>query len=178
MKVTRERKIIGSVLILALGFLGYDQLGTSAAPGDEALADSGTLLMASTTTSNKAMLANYDDGASLASRLAATAQKTGTTSPQSIRDAFRPANGWIANSIDGTRVSAADKFAADHKLSTVSLNGTGGGVAVVDGKMLHIGATLEGYKLIAITRQSATFQSANGARAQLKLPVDPLASGR
>src|SRR5689334_3046083 len=51
MKLTRERKIVGAVLVVALGFLGYDQLSGAGNSIDEAQADASSLLLASGTHS-------------------------------------------------------------------------------------------------------------------------------
>lgn len=175
MKLTRERKIFGAVLVIALGGLGWDQLRGSSPASADASAEADSLLMATTGSSNKSALhsATAGDEVSLASRLTSLAQATGTTSPATIRDVFKPANTWLSNALgSNTTVAAADKFALQHKLSTISQNASGGGVAVVDGKMLNVGAKIDGYKLISVNRQAAIFQAPDGARAQLKLPTE------
>ena len=180
MKLTRERKIVGTVLVIALVGLGYDQLNST--PADDAAqyeTGGGQLLLASTSgASNKshANQLNVTDGVSLASRLSALATKTGASTPEQMRDAFRPVEGWfnkpvVASTATGPTISPAEKFAADHKLTATSLNTAGGSVAVVDGTLLHVGASLDGYRLISVTRTTALFESSDGARAQLKLPI-------
>jgi hypothetical protein len=181
MKLTRERKIFGAVLVVALGVFGYDQLFGSSPSTADASASANTLLLASISPSNKParISASAAEEISLASRLTTLALKTGTTAPNAIRDVFQPAEIWLPKTVVArvSTVSSADKFVRDHKLSTVSINATGGGVAVVDGKLLHIGGRIDGYQLVAINQQNAIFQSSDGARAKLKLPSEPL-SGR
>ena len=177
MKLTRERKIFGAVLVLALGFLGYDQLSGGGATADEAAnAASGDLLLASaSTSSNKPALtpSNSSGEISLASRLEDLAQKTDATSPGQLRDAFRPVSGWLSKPAPArtvVEVSAADKFVAEHKLTAISTNATGASVAVVDGTLLHVGAAIDGYRLISINGPHALFESSSdGARARLTL---------
>jgi hypothetical protein len=180
MKLTRERKIFASVLVIALAGLGFDQLrGTSAT--DPSQADAGTLLLASNGSSNKRaqLAANPGEEISLAHRLAALANTAGPTSTNDIRDVFRAADVWLPKTVAAiTTVAPADKFAADHKLGTISTNTAGGGVAVVDGKPLHMGGRIDGYRLVEINGQGATFQSSDGARAHLKLASEPIASGQ
>jgi len=178
MKVTRERKIIGAVLVIALAGLGFDQLRGASSTTD-ASADASTLLVTGKSSSHKParVSATMGEEVSFASRLATLAHTTGNVAPNAIRDVFRPADSWLPKvaTIVNT-VSAADKFVMEHKLSMVSVNTSGGGVAVVDGKLLHIGASLDGYQLIAIDQQSASFRSADGARALLKLPTETAAA--
>lgn len=180
MKLTRERKIFGAVLVIALVGLGFDQLGGSTSNADTAAAGPGALLLAGTGSSNKParFSATAGEEISLATRLTTVAQSTGTFSPNAIRDVFRPADIWLPKAV-GTvsTVTSADKFVAEHKLSTISVNATGGGVAIVDGKLLHLGAKIDGYKLVAINQQSVIFQSSDGAQAQLKLTSE-IAAGR
>ncbi|MBC8108137.1 MAG: hypothetical protein H7Z14_16245 [Anaerolineae bacterium] len=180
MKLTRERKIVGAVLVIALGGLGFDQLSGTTSTADASLEDPSTLLLASASSSNKPARFSASGGEeiSLASRLAKLAESTGTISPGAIRDVFRPADIWLPKTL-GTIATAttADKFATDHKLSTISVNTSGGGVAIVDGKLLHVGAKIDGYKLVAVNQQTATFESHDGTRAQLKLTSE-IAAGR
>ncbi|CAN5703246.1 hypothetical protein BH09PLA1_BH09PLA1_08060 [soil metagenome] len=176
MKITRERKIIAGVLVVALAWLGFDQLGASPASADAA-AEAGNLLLASTSSSHNSgtFAAGETDGVSLASRLSNLAEKTGTSPPSKIRDVFSPADSWGGKSFGAiSTVTAADQFALDHTLSTFSMSGSGGGVAVIDGKLLHINGTLDGYKLVAIHRDGVVFRAANGAVAKLKLASESL----
>jgi hypothetical protein len=175
MKLTRERKIFGGVLVVAVAALAFDQLGGSSSDSSSASngQDPNSLLMASTAASpssaasrgNVASAANVADGPSLAQRLAAAAGPAGATpAPDQIRDVFRIPRAWSGNTqvvaVSDDKL-AADRFVQAHKLSAVSKNGSSatgdGGVAVVDGKLLHPGAVIEGFKLVAVTRSSAVF---------------------
>jgi len=174
MKLTRERKIIGAVLVAALGFLAYDQLAGAGASSDAAAGDAGSLLLAS--SSGKPTGPGGGDNTndiSLATRLSALAAKTGVSATDQIRDAFRPAEGWINKPVAAIAlvptVSSADKFVAAHKLIAISTNSAGGAVAVVDGTLLHIGGAIDGYRLMRVDRQHAIFESPDGGRAQLTL---------
>jgi hypothetical protein len=183
MKVTRERKIIGAVLVIALVGLGYDQLGGGAV--DEAAlvdSDNSQLLLAATSkSSNKSNAngANATDGISLATRLATLAGHRAEPSREQMRDAFRPVEGWFTKptaanaTADNTTptISSAERFVSSHKLTATSLNTGGGGVAVVDGTLVYVGGSIDGYRLRSVTHSSALFESSDGAVAQLKLPV-------
>lgn len=165
MNMTRERKIIAGVLTLALAGFGYDRM--TAVASDTGGADSASLLVG-TGSSNVAAIRFADEEASLAQRLSEMANKLNTTETTTFRDVFRPANVspamLAAPSADRT---SPDRFVQLHRLSTVSPNGQGGGVAIVDGKMMQIGQTLDGYKLTSLTRTSATFDSGAGVHATL-----------
>jgi hypothetical protein len=187
MTLTRERKIFGAVLVIAWAGLGYDQFtGGGAAAADAEDVDPDSLLLASSTVSTSpsshkstsAMNVGVDD-ISLASRLTSLAQRTPVRSAGEIRDAFRATDGWISKAAATTpaigTVSPADQFAAEHKVSAISTNASGGGVAVIDGTMLHIGGQIDGYRLVALRGQHAIFEASDGARAQLSLPTDPVA---
>lgn len=189
MKLTRERKIFGAVLVLALGFLGYDQLSGGGANADAATAeaDAANLLLASApgSSSHRSGAAAIDtsNDISLASRLSAMAGKTGAVAqPDRMRDVFRPVEGWITKPAPkiaaAPTVSSADQFVAEHKLTAISTtNVTGGGVAVVDGTLLHVGGAIDGYRLVAIDRQQAIFESSDGGRAKLMLASPSTSSG-
>jgi hypothetical protein len=69
-----------------------------------------------------------------------------------------------------------ERFAASHRLTAIVLNGEeGGGFAVVDGKILHLGATLDGLTLRSLTRQVAIFE---GAGVTAPLRVNPATENR
>ena len=173
MKLTRERKIIGAVLVAALGFLAYDQFAGAGASSDAAAADAGSLLLASSSGKPTWPGGDNTNDISLATRLSALAAKTGVSATDQIRDAFRPAEGWINKPVaaiaSAPTVSSADKFVAAHKLIAISTNSAGGAVAVVDGTLLHIGGAIDGYRLMRVDRQHAIFESPDGGRAQLTL---------
>jgi len=166
------------VLVIALAVLGFDQLGGGASADAEAISEASSILVATTgSPSHKParLPASAGEEISFASRLASVAQSTGEVAPDAIRDVFRPADIWLPKTTTISTVatvSSADKFVLEHKLSMVSVNRAGGGVAVVDGKLLNIGAKIDGYRLISINQQSAMFESTDGARVQLKLPAD------
>jgi hypothetical protein len=189
MKLTRERKIFAGILVAALIALGVDQL-TGSSSSDRsadaaAQADPGSLLLASSSSSSASAspkpngtLTTY--GPSLAQRLNDVAPAGTAPSLDQIRDVFRIPRGWSGAEQSAPRIVSSDKLAAErflqvHKLSAISKSGAGdkGGadVAVVDGKLLHPGATLDGFKLVAVTRAAAVFDC-DGAQVLLQLKTD------
>src|SRR5688572_22223618 len=161
MKLTRERKIYGAVLLIGLGFLGFDQLRGGAGADDLAGGQGDELLLVSSTTSSASdkqsnLSTSAADEISLAARLASLSEKTGSTAPADIRDAFRPAEGWLTKRapVQATiaTVTPSEQFIASHKLSAISTSAQGDAVAVVDGTLLRVGGWINGYRLIAVDR--------------------------
>lgn len=192
MKLTRERKIFGSILIVALIALGVDQLTGSSSSSDtsdtaHAQADPSSLLLASSPAPSSSPRGNGNgtlnvDGPSLAQRLNDAAPTETMPSLDQIRDVFRIPRGWSGNEQSAPRIVSADRLAAErflhvHKLTAISKTRSGGAagekgaaadVAVVDGKLLHPGAVLDGFKLVAVTRTAAVFDC-DGAQVLLQL---------
>ena len=78
------------------------------------------------------------------------------------RNAFHPSPKWLATckaakAVDPERI-AADRFIKDHQLKAVILSGRAAS-AVVGDKCLYVGQSLDGFKLVAVDRRSATFAS-------------------
>jgi hypothetical protein len=192
MKITRERKIFGGLLIVALAALAFDQLGGGGTSSDIASAavagqeNASALLLASSASASPATRSNSNaaaDEPSLAQRLKAAAPIAATVSPDHIRDVFRIPRAWLGNGqpapvTQDAATLAAERFAQSHKLSAVSKSASGGGagglagIAVVDGNLLHPGAVVDGFKLVAVTRTSAIFDC-GGAQVVLQLKTDP-----
>jgi hypothetical protein len=115
---------------------------------------------------------NAADEISLAARLASFSEKAGATMPGEIRDAFRPADGWLSQRAPQQTIatmSPAEKFIAAHQLTAVSTSASGEAVAVVDGTLLRSGMWIDGYRLIAVDRMRAMFEATDGDRATLVL---------
>ena len=77
------------------------------------------------------------------------------------RDAFALPASWLAESrpsVDlASRPGALDTFAARHHLSGVIISGQSR-LAVVDDRVVAVGQELDGYRLVAIDEDSATFE--------------------
>jgi len=196
MKLTRERKIYAGVLVLAVAALGFDLLGSdssasdSASPAAAAANDPSSLLLASApapaaVARNSASAGTSNsDGPSLAQRLAAAAPAGAAGNPDQLRDVFRIPRAWLGNGAPVTLTTdtaslAAEKFLQTHKLTAVSRSGNSGAagesVAVVDGKLLHPGAVIDGFKLLNVTRTSVIFDS-GGTQVVLLLKSEPAAA--
>jgi hypothetical protein len=180
MKLTRERKIFVAVLGLALAALVTDRLtSTSDSAAAAAESDRSSLLLASSSTATSSgkgpsISAPAGDELSLARRLAAAVSAAKVGDERGGRDLFRVPAKWSkeveVNSAEAARV-AAEQFARSHRLGAIAHN-AGGAVAVVDGKLLHTGAVVDGFRLLNIARDSAVFQGPGGAQARLVLNIE------
>ena len=115
----------------------------------------------------------------LADRLHKLASAGGVDSA-SVTDAFCPSEAWVARprtqepavvkaqpDLAGLR---ARQFAERHKLTATAI-GTDGGMAIIDGQCLTVGRQIDGLKLTAVDRSSATFES-DGVAVKLSLAKD------
>lgn len=97
-----------------------------------------------------------------------------------VADAFRPSQAWIARpqpqeptmaggqpDLAGLR---ARQFAERHKLTATAV-GPDGGMAIIDGQCLVVGRQMDGLKLVAVDRDSATLE-ADGVAVKLSLAKD------
>src|SRR5579862_698933 len=89
----------------------------------------------------------------------------------SPRDPFAPTGAWlerIERKARQGKAGASDLFRNHHHLSACMVGGQSG-FAIVDGKTVAIGQSIDGFRLIAIHEQSVEFESAQD-RVSLKLP--------
>ena len=49
-------------------------------------------------------------------------------------------------------------FGQRHRLTAVMVSGARGGSAIIDGQLIKVGQSLEGFKLIEVSTRSATFE--------------------
>lgn len=94
-----------------------------------------------------------------------------------VADAFRPSQAWIARgqpqepTVAGNQPDLAAlrarQFAERHKLTATAL-GPDGAMAIIDGQCLVVGRQMDGLKLVAVDRNSATLE-ADGI--EVKLPL-------
>jgi hypothetical protein len=81
-----------------------------------------------------------------------------------LRDAFAPSAAWAADCRPAVDGAASDEaFAADHKLSVVLFSAGGaGGSAVIAGRLVHVGQSIDGYCLTAVTPRTARLRGPDG----------------
>jgi len=180
MTLSRSRKLVLAILAVAVTALAVDRLvlapsaggptAAQAAPGrDESPAGAGE---ASATTPPTAP--PVDPRPRLADRLQVVAEHF-ELDPDGLRDGFVPAEAWLADLVEPPpepeapepQASPATRFAEQHTLTSVILT-SGGGSAVIDGKVVPLGQTIEEFRLIRLTRHSAVFE-AGGETVELRL---------
>jgi hypothetical protein len=111
--------------------------------------------------------------AALADRLEAT-RASNAFDLDAVRDAFRPPVSMVGarkvESVDELQM-AAKRFVERHKLGAVIRKQSGGGVAVIEDKMLSVGQSLDGFVLVAVKDRSAVLRRGN-QRVELRLQDD------
>ena len=185
MHLTKQRKVFGAVLVLALGALGADRFiftpnepeappapaATTAAPHPiKKIVASGD-----TAQAQEARLAGL---AALAKRMRDMAEverlDVGDT-----KDAFVPAAAWVGQMKTDTASAAqaaaqpldpASAFREHHHLVAV-LKSSHGGVAILDGKTVRVGQRVDTFRLVSVGDRTALFHSAN-TDLTLELPAD------
>lgn len=110
----------------------------------------------------------------LAQRLRGLGVQGSTDDPSRIKDAFSPGPGWAPLDSDKVgptdnidRLKAAQNFQKQHVLDAVMINGNQH-YAVVGGRVIHVGESLDGYHLEQVHARAVVFQ-ARGIRVELSL---------
>lgn len=174
MKLTGRQKGYVAILALALAALLVDRL-ILPAPDEAAAAHGAALAVTSTATGMidpEALVAEVDVAVPrhvvIGRRLEALAEARGLE-PGVVRDAFEPSPSWPLEGMGtGPAASVAERFKAAHVLTAVMASGPRG-YAIIDGRTLFIGQSLDGLTLIAVGTRSATLESSE-ARVVLELP--------
>jgi hypothetical protein len=89
-------------------------------------------------------------------------QAATTNANKAVHDAFAPGSAWIVvgDSVRVDNSGLAGQFQAAHRLTGVLTSG-GRAHAMVDAKIVAIGQSIDGFKLISLSGRSATFESAD-----------------
>jgi hypothetical protein len=116
-------------------------------------------------TPKTAVAATGQDGlaglASLSQRLQAAADSDGVDVTQ-VKDAFRPSALWVSKPEASAKgVTTADHFRSQHQLLAV-MSGTRGGIAIINGKTVRRGQTIDGFRLTSVRERSAVFENTDG----------------
>ncbi len=167
--MTRERKILATILTVGAGALLVDRALQSGEPAaaDAAVlvAQSGPAMDADTMTPPAAatVAASPDQGPSVAQRLARTAERL-AIDPGQVQEAFNPPASWLqqtaeaANGAEQPLSAQARQFAQRHRLEAVVLSGDASFV-VINGMTLRRGQSLDGLLLVDIQSRSVVFES-------------------
>lgn len=180
MKLTKERKILMGALGAGLFALGVDRvmLGTDSDGPRSAEASEGTGQVATAAPavppapifqagSNRRDVANFSEVLPLSERL------NRLNVAANNRDLFAITDRWITAPVvvdDGGLLgrAAARRFVETHRLQAIALR-HGDQAATVDGRVVRVGETLDGFTLESLAPGSATFKGADNTRARLTM---------
>jgi hypothetical protein len=166
MQLTTQRKIYLAVLALAgLGF-GTDRCFFSPPPADAhaavaSAASTPALVSAAPHAASGPSAPEPADAGAVAQRLQAA---QGDVELTSLRDVFSPTSAWTGAARlapDKARAQAAEtieRFRSGHHLLAV-MNGGRVPLALVDGKVVHPGQRVDGFRLDQIGEHSVSFTS-------------------
>jgi len=183
MKLTTERKALAVVLAVAVSAFLVDRFVIGSSPptpnhasGADPQAAAEPAPDAPAAPAEQAQPTESPPRAMLADRLEQLAGATGV-SGSAVGDAFAAPAGWAAPAAPAAPAAArpsvnspqerARLFAESHRLAAIVLGGKEP-QAIIDGQCLAVGQTLEGFRLTAVGRDSATLER-EGAAVTLPL---------
>jgi hypothetical protein len=176
MKITKSQKVYFGLLAAGLVALGVDRFvlspQTAAAadnaqsllikPGDSVTASGNVLSSSSTVTSLKT------------NPVADKLKRLNDSVPAAkgdLRDAFTPGAAWVsAVGGDSSAPNGVANFSQTHHLTGVLVSGRTG-QAMIDGKLILMGQTVDSYKLIAVKTGIAIFE-AGDVQVTLRIAKD------
>lgn len=184
MQLTKQQKIVGALLVLAVVAFGIDRwvigtdddlavsapaAGRHAGATRRATARQARPLTVPATSAPEASLGSI---ASLATRLSCIAAAENLNLDR-VRDAFRPPAAWVGTTraVTPDEIALAARGFQNRKLTAVIMRNSGRGVAIVDQRTVSVGQSLDGFVLVAVKERSAVFRR-GGQRVELRLPDD------
>ena len=179
MNKTRERAILVGVLGLAGVGLLFDRVVLSSGvtgPSESSagvLSPAPELLLITPDASAPDQPANtvQTPASQLAERLRAVRASEAVSDFDSGRDAFVPDKHWggkqqaVQAPIDDDKKRDAEAFGQAHRLDAVMVIGDQR-CAVIDGRTLFVGQSLDGFELLEVNERTAVFES-NGLRVKI-----------
>jgi hypothetical protein len=164
MKVTKQQKILGGLMLAGIVLVGADQLGLL--PGSAEASETTTeatsdyaMPAAPAAQATAPSSATQTSQASVAHRLRQAAQ---AMPDAPMRDVFALGPTWRGQApfdpkLDPTGL-AAEQFRRSHKLTGV-VQGSGRPTAQIDNQIVAIGQSVDGFKLVSVSHRSATFEA-------------------
>lgn len=184
MKLSRERKFFVAICGLAVVALVVDRtLLSEAAADDASAADPASLLVTNSpgTTGPRPSGAGTtrkggetSSAAAISSLLAEMADRNRRQLEQTP-DAFHPGAAWSAPDMSQPGPPASDarvESFAKRKVTSIVAGGRGRAGAMVDGRMVYIGQSLDGFTLVSVDNQSAMFEG-RSVQVRLSLTGEP-----
>jgi hypothetical protein len=167
----RQKAFVG-LFVLAVGALGADRLflaepaPASASPPPAPLA----IPAVASPAPAKAILALEIDRPpeSLPQRLRRL-QPPDQAGAERLRDVFSLSASWIKPEVEpvAPRIDPVEQFRRSHRVTATLLNGQRS-QAMVNGRFITLGQSVDGFRLVSVTSRSATFES---DQASVTLPV-------
>ena len=95
-----------------------------------------------------------------------------------LRDIFTLTAGFAAQPAQDAvaKVDPIDQFRQSHRVTATLLNGQRS-QAMIDGRFVTLGQSVDGFRLVSMNAQSATFESPDG-QAILPVAIEAAKSGR
>ena len=153
MKISKKQRIYGGLLGAALVAWGVDAMffESSESPNREAASAAVVPKGEAAPEPVSPVVTQEDSGQWLGAKLRDWAEKNPDATDQ-VREIFSPPPSWVAQKPVTPPPSgkAAEDFRREHHLMAVVL-GASGGSAVIDGRLLHIGQTVGGCRLKAVS---------------------------
>ena len=157
MKLTKERKIYAGLFVVAACVFVGDQIFSgpkeAAASTDQAVVATARPPHAAppaSTASTHSRITNQ-----LAQRLR-TLDHDQALSATALSDPFKLSKAWD-NGSDALADGRAWSFNQKHHLTAVMVSG-GRGTAIIDGQLVRLGQSIDGFKLVEVSTKSAVFE--------------------
>jgi len=175
MKITKSQKIWLSLLGVAVVGLGANELMGTSSTVANTMAEVGPIIAAATVTADApaSPVVSVKSDKSLAAfdgRVAGGLRSIPGCAGSS-RDVFTPSTAWIAPKpvapVDLPAVRAT-AFQHAHTLKAILCSGSAGNV-MIDSRLIAVGQTLDGFKLVSVTASRATFAQGD-SKVSLMLP--------
>jgi hypothetical protein len=166
MKLTKSQKVFSAILGVALCALILDRAFDNSPPRARAAEMSDNLAATGSGSIQGAVTDNAPFGDDLGVRLRQV--QSGLSGFPKVRDAFNPSPAWIVSAEDSGPTQRAITFQNSHRLRAI-IESTGPAQAIVDDSLITVGQSLDGFRLVSITRSQATF-SDHEVSVTLNLP--------
>lgn len=172
MKVTKSQQVYFGLLAVGLIALGVDRFVLTP-PAAQASDDAQSLLMkpadsaAAAGNATPAPTAVSIQPNPIADKLKQLSASVPAPKGE-MRDAFTPGNSWTGG--PAGLATGAENFSLNHHLTGVLVSGRSG-LAMVDGKDVLVGQTLDGFKLISVKPGMALF-AAGDLQVTLRIARD------
>jgi hypothetical protein len=172
-----RKKILVGICVAAVGVFLADRLLTGVTPGAAEAEAAGvveSMAKAAQPSSQGESPLGQDAGKAVRTMIAdrLDRQAAHASDNQPVRDAFCAGTSWIGAPKSPAATTTSDEarareFAAQHKL-TATFVGAEDGRAIVDGRGLMVGQTLDGFTLVSVDRVSAQW-TREGVEVRLTL---------